>query len=265
VARDDGGTFTASVAATKLNQSKGIYQGETSQKQLNLNSKTEKVDYLLFFVGGEEYLSAENEEKINQEMHANQQKLAKATSTSTSFYWWLIRLRLNTRKDASNEEFELYWVNGLGSGYTFGARTPHQFNGGSHTDASGYLRSYPDVNSTNYWYVPSHPIAIWYCASFQAIAIEDDYSTGSHKNDHDGGGKHQHYIGGWEFTKHKARTGQHWFYIDDDVVNDDDIYDYSFTGWNSGYNNYQEVTVSTSDVDYVFRAGTVYQADNNWP
>lgn len=226
------------------------------------------MDYLLFFVGGEEYLSAENEEKINQEMRLNHQMLVKAQSTSTTYHLWLIRLRLKAKKDNTAEEFELYTTYGLGTGYTFGARTSHQFNGGWHTDASGYTRLYPDVNDKNIWYTPSHPIAVTYDGyhTFQFTAIEDDYSTGSHKNDHDGGGKHSEGLYGWEFVERVAHNPDiFWFYIDDDVTDDDDIYECSYAGWDADPNNYQEMSVSTDHVDYVFRLGTVYQADNNWP
>ncbi|MCI0513006.1 hypothetical protein L0128_07345 [candidate division KSB1 bacterium] len=47
--------FKAHVAATAYNQKKGLYQDENSQVWLTLNSNTQKVNYLLFFVGGEDY------------------------------------------------------------------------------------------------------------------------------------------------------------------------------------------------------------------
>lgn len=260
-ANHEGAEFFSRVAATTHNKSKGLYKDEKSLQKLKLQSKSEKVNYLLFFVGGEEVLSAEKEEQYCQEMLAQTSGLAKAQSKQTSCYWWLTRLRLKTKHDYSSEEFELFRANGCGTSYYFPASTHMRFDGGNHTDDSGYLRKYPNVNSKR-TYTPEHPIAIrnvnW---NFQLAAIEDDASAGAHKNDHHGGGgKHNHYLWGWKFPPPKVNiSGTYHFWIHDDVTDDDDIYSASLTGYSGGMPT-TEIHISTTDVDYYVRLGTVSQA-----
>jgi hypothetical protein len=182
--------FKAHVAATTYNQKKGLYQDENSQVWLTLNSKTQKVNYLLFFVGGEDYPPEFEGLPIGETLRTTPADASLIQAPQTTLYWWLISLKLKAKKDTSNEEFELYWCNGFGTGYVFQANTNHRFDGGSHGDFSGYSRSYPDVNTYG-TYTPSHPIAIDnYWDNFQLAAIEDDDTAGSHKNSHHGGGKH---------------------------------------------------------------------------
>lgn len=228
------------------------------------------MDYLLFFVGGEDRLSLENEERITHEMFSERQKLAKVQQTQDTNYIWLTQIQVKKDKDYGNDEFELYYS----SSYTceswgpFQSSTNFRFDGGSHTDFSGYSRSFPDINGEG-TYEPSHAIAVATYSQFKLDGIEDDHTAGAHKNDHTSGGKHQE--NGMDFieldlsddgyTEHEDWS--FWFSIHDDVTNDDDIYNDGLIRY-TGYGAPPEDTHNeyvTSDINYWLRLGTVSQAD----
>jgi len=261
-------TFRAHVAATAHNMGKGLLAKEGSNPQLGLKSTTEKVNYLLFFVGGEERLSSERDEQIYQEMVAKVPGLAKAQQSSETFYLWLTQLYFDADNDWGNEEFELYSAIGTDATVPFEANTNWRFDGGNHTDFSGVSRSFRDVNDRDVLYVFSHPIAIAYGNSiFKRAAIEDDCTAGSHKNAHHGGGKHNHYMYGVDIIN-GLFSGSFPFWIHDDCSNNDDIYTESMIT-HPGYSTpecgvFKPKGDEFSDVIYYLRLGTVTQADRNW-
>jgi len=265
-----GATFQANVAATKLNQSKGLYQNPSSQKQLFLSSKSQKVDYLLFFVGGEEVVSRENEERLYQEMLANRPGLAKALSPTTTLYIWLTGIKPKVDKDYGSDEFELYSCDNPStySWYPFHASTALIFDGNTHMDLSGYQRYFPDVNGTNCYICTEHPIAVAWYSDFKLSAIEDDDGKGAHKNAETTTSKHQEngmdimQISGSICSPSPDNPFGFWYSVLDDVTNDDDIYTDGLIRW-LGYNSSpenQHTWYKTNDVCYCLRLGTIYQA-----
>lgn len=260
-------TFQAHMAATAYNMSKGLLAKEESSQQLSLQSTTEKVNYFLFFVGGEERLSDANEEKIYQEMVVSASARSKSQQFDPTIYVWLVRLYFNADNDWGDEEFELYYGNGSGATNPFGASTIWLFDGRSHVDASGVSRFFPDVNTRDVLYKIPHAIALApYTSSFKCVAIEDDCSSGAHKNDHSGGGKHNHYVFGVNIATGFFQ-GQFPFWIHDDCSNDDDIYTESVIahpGLTTPGCGIFYPRGEFSDVVYTLRRGTVANADSNW-
>jgi len=101
--------FVAYAAATEHNKRKGLFQSPESRRQLALDSTTQKVDYLLFFVGGEEYLSNANQARLYQQWLNSKPGIAKAQLSADTEYWWITKIKLDKKKDSSSEEFELYY------------------------------------------------------------------------------------------------------------------------------------------------------------
>lgn len=269
-------TFQARAAATTHNMSKGLLVKEGSIQQLSLKSTTEKVSYLLFFVGGEERLSQTNEKMNYLEMNAKASGLTTTQQvepppppppSDPTIYVWLVRLTFDADNDWGDEEFELYYGSGDDATNPFEPSTTWLFDGRSHVDASGISRFFPDVNSRDVTYELEHAIALApYGSDFKLVAIEDDCSAGAHKNRHDGGGKHYHYIYGRNFWQ-TSFEGEFPFWIHDDCTNDDDIYTESaiasrpISTWGCVYVNPKG---EFSDVKYVIRKGTVANADDNF-
>jgi len=263
-------TFRAHVANTAHNMSKGLL-AKGSNPQLGLKSTTEKVHYLLFFVGGEERISDVNEERIHQETTATISGFSKSQGADPTIYVWLVELEFKADNDWGDEEFELYYGDGTSATNPFSPSTNWRFDGRSHVDASGVSRVFPDINKGGTTYsVPKdmpHAIAIGRSASdFRLVAIEDDCSAGAHKNDHHSGGKHYEYIFGrsvWQIPF----EGQYPFWIHDDCSNNDEIYTESaiaheiFSTWGCVY---IEPKGEFSDVKYRIRKGTVADADDNF-
>ncbi len=273
----NGYSFEAEVAATELNKSKGLYRDENSRRTRVINTKPQSIDYFWFLVGGEERLSKANEERIYQEWLNSKPGLAKAQSDPSTIYYWITAIRLDEDHDtASNEEFEIYYASYPGTGTTgaFNATTLFYFNGISHLDASGVSRYYSDVNNTNNTYYLPHAIAVEVLtpdspAGFKLGAIEDDCSATVHKNDHHGGGYHNHvlYVDNIDVTNDNyAGSGNSYKWaILDDCSNDDDIYQWSGTvSFGSGPSCVTSIVpeVQAFFVKVCLRKGTVADADS---
>jgi hypothetical protein len=128
--------------------------------------------------------------------------LAKAQSDPSTIYYWITAIKLDEDLDSgSDEEFEIYYASYPGTGTTgaFNYSTLFYFDGISHVDASGVSRYYSDVNNSNNTYYLPHAIAVEVLTpdsptGFKLGAIEDDCSKAVHKNDHHGGGYHNHVL-----------------------------------------------------------------------
>ncbi|MBN2088737.1 hypothetical protein JW964_03950 [candidate division KSB1 bacterium] len=264
---ENGAGFTAFAAATEHNKQKGLYQDSKNQHQLNLRSNSEKVNYLLIFVGGEE---KESVEFVNNGIQKKNSSNKQMQSTLTE-YIWLTKIQLKATKDYSNEEFELYQNTSNASVERYASFqyfTNLKFNGGEREDLSGYDRVFPDINNTG-TYTPSHAIAVAYSANqWKLVAIEDDYSSGKHWNDvdyspdyHQENNMYGTNISGSSYSTFSNYS--FWFRLDGDVQgDDDDIYENSLIRSYSTPVPTTETYYPTSHVNYWFRRGTVTDADN---
>jgi len=266
---DDVHDFTVHVAATASNTRKNLYTGPESSRQLRLESNTQQVDYLLFFVGGEEHPSQADQDLRYQQWVNSRPGLAKAQVDPNTQYWWITRIKLDNKKDSSSEEFELYYgPNGYdGTGNPFDYYAKLLFNGTWQTDASGISRHCPDINSKNI-YVPSHPIAIEVLTpdsplGFKICPIEDDCTAGYHKNG--GQGTYNFNMNAYDIDVFNWFNRTYAFTIIDNCSDDDDIYNNSGT-ISFGASPYV-CAYSWPSAPYVrvcLRRGTVGEADSNW-
>lgn len=262
--------FEANVAATTHNKRKGLYRDETARQKLMLKSATQKVDYLLLFVGGEERLSKANEQQIYQQWLNHNPGLAKAQADPATQYYWLTFIYLDDDQDFGNEEFEMYYgPNGYNdAGSPFDATTLFVFDGQYRGDKSGGIRLYPDINGTGgYILSPPNYIAVEIVnpdspAGFKLCAIEDDCTPSKHKND--GQGTHWHNLNVEDIDTEIKDWRTYLFTILDDCVNDDDIYPNSGT---VSFGNGSYCEWSTPDGNYVqifMRKGTIAEAESDW-
>ncbi len=264
---DDVSKFQAHVAATEHNVRKGLYRDLESRRELALESK---VNYLLFFVGGEERLSAANEAARYYEWLQSRPDVLKAQASMDAEYWWITKITVLVDKDSGNDEFEMYYgPNGSdGTANPFNGTTGFVFDGLSHNDASGIARTFPDINGPSGTpYIPIHPIAIEPLtpdspAGFKVCAIEDDCTATKHKNN--GNGTMNFYLNVHDIDSDMKYNRQYTFTILDNCSNDDDIYGDSGTISFGSAPICRTSIPNGADVMICLRKGTIAQADRNW-
>ncbi len=267
---DNVKNFKAYVAATEHNKRKGLYTGDENRRQLAIDSTTQKVNYLLFFIGGEERFSRENEKRQYQSWLNSRSGLAKAQSNPSTIYYWVSFIHVSLDQNTGNDEFELYYANQGGTETPFQATTAWRFDGNVHQDATGNYPYFPDINGPgSYVLSPPNYIALEILTpdsplGFNLSAIEDDCTAGVHKNNHTGGGFTQQIF--WaDFIDTKIPvSGYFRWTILDDCFNDDDIYSHSGT---VSFGNAAECVYSVppnSHVILFLRKGTIDQAINDW-
>jgi hypothetical protein len=267
---DDIKSFNAYVAATEHNRGEGLYTGDESRRQLAIDSTTQIVNYLLFFIGGEERLSRENEERNYHLWLNSHSKARKAQNNDSTKYFWLTYITVYRDNDTGNDEFEMYYSNSGAQNNPFAATTTMIFDGSWHKDASGDYRFFPDINGPgtkilappNYIAIeivdPDNPLG------FKLAAIEDDCSTGQHKNHHSGGGFSNQYLYGMYIDDGSPFSDFFPFSILDDCTNNDDMYPSSCTLSHGGASECEWSIPPGSDVVIFMRKGTVDQAMNDW-
>lgn len=269
VDRDNFHDFVAHVAATAHNKQRGLYQDSNSQQKLTLESNTQEVNYFLFFVGGEERLSKANQERLYQQWLNGRPGLAKAQADPSTEYWWIMKIKVDKKKDSSGEEFELYYgPDGYdGVSHPFNSSALFLFNGTYQNDASGISRQCPDINGTGVFTMP-HPIAVEVLtpdspAGFKICPIEEDCTPGYHKNGGQGTYSFNMNIEDIDVMTWFNRT--YGFSVIDDCGDDDDIYNNSGTV-SFGASPWQCVYSypSAPFVRLCLRRGRVGQADSSW-
>jgi hypothetical protein len=267
---DDIKSFNAYVAATEHNRGKGLYTGDESRRQLAIDSTTQIVNYLLFFISGEERLSPENEERQYQVWLNSRPNLSKAQSDTSAVYFWVSFINVSLDNDVGNDEFEMYYSSSGVQNDPFAATTTMIFDGSWHKDATGDYRLFPDINGPGtYILAPPNYIAVEIVdpdspLGFKLAAIEDDCSTGQHKNHHSGGGFSNQCLLGMYIDNSTPISGYFPFWILDDCTNNDDMYSNSCT---QSWGGAPECVWSVPPISHVvifMRKGTINQALNDW-
>ncbi len=182
----------------------------------------------------------------------------KTTVPPSGYYLVLTKIKVKNVAESSYLEIDIF-VGGNESSFYYNRVTNHKFDGGTHIDAAGDLRVYPDINYEYTLYVPDQPIALCQLTddfSQRIITIEDDYKSGQHANDenttYSDYYRKETTIYGKLPSNSSGQTNTRYFRLNydnpsnnDDIAKSSEIRDIKISNVSTS-----ETLVSTPDVDY---------------